>query len=94
VADLGRRPELSTRRTTLVIAGGFVLGALLTELMAVTLPASAARQFFITTVAASLGPLSVDLHVIAFTIGPLILRANFLSIVGVLLIAWFARSLL
>jgi len=77
-----------------VIAGGFVLGALLTELMAVTLPESAARQFFITTVAASVGPLSVDLNVIALTIGPLILRANFLSIVGILLVAWFARSLL
>jgi len=77
-----------------VIAGGFILGALLTELMAVTLPPSAARQFFITTVAASLGPLSIDLNVIALTIGPLILRANFLSIVGILLVAWFARSLL
>ncbi len=77
-----------------MIAGGFILGALLTELMAVTLPPSAARQFFITTVAASLGPLSIDLNVIALTIGPLILRANFLSIVGILLVAWFARSLL
>jgi len=94
VADLGRRPERSPRRTLLVIASGFVLGALLTELMAVTLPASAARQFFITTVAASLGPLSIDLNVIAMTLGPLILRVNFLSIVGVLLVAWFARSLL
>jgi len=77
-----------------VLASGLVLGALLTELMALTLPPSAARQFFITTVAASLGPLSVDLKVIALTIGPLILRANFLSIVGILLVAWFARSLL
>ena len=77
-----------------MLASGLVLGALLTELMAVTLPPSAARQFFITTVAASLGPLSVDLNVIALTIGPLILRANFLSIVGILLVAWFARSLL
>lgn len=94
MADLGRRPERSSRRVVLVIAGGFIVGALLTELMALTLPPSAARQFFITTVAASLGPLSVDLHVIALTIGPLILRANFLSVVGILLVAWFARSLL
>lgn len=93
-ADLGRRPERSPKRTLLVIGGGFVLGALLTELMAVTLPPSAARQFFITTVAASVGPLSIDLNVIALTIGPLILRANFLSVVGILLVAWFARSLL
>ena len=77
-----------------MIASGFVVGALLTELMALTLPDSAAQQFFITTVAASLGPLSIDLNVIALTIGPLILRANFLSLVGIVLVAWFARSLL
>lgn len=94
MADLGRRPERSPRRTLLVIAGGFVLGALLTELMVLTLPDIPARQVFITTVAASIGPLSIDLNVIALTIGPLILRANFLSIVGIVLVAWFARSLL
>lgn len=94
MAELGRRPEKSPRRIFMIIAGGFVLGALITELMALTLPSSAARQFFITTVSASLGPLTVDLHVIAVTLGPLILRANILSVVGVLLVAWFARSLL
>jgi hypothetical protein len=94
MAELGRRPERSARRTVMVIAGGFILGALITELMVLALPPSAARQFFITTVAASLGPLTVDLHVVAMTLGPLILRANLLSVVGILLIAWFARSLL
>ena len=94
MADLGRRPERSLRRTVMVIAGGFIFGALITELMALALPPSAARQFFITTVAASLGPLTVDLHVLAITLGPLILRANILSVVGILLVAWFARSLL
>ena len=78
----------------LIIAGGFVLGGLLTELMAVTLPPSAARQFFITTVAASLQPLAFDLKVLAFTLGPIVLRLNVLSVVGVVLVAWFARSLL
>jgi hypothetical protein len=69
-------------------------GALLTELAAMTLPASAAREFFITTVAASLGPLTVDLQVLALTVGPLVLRLNILSVVGILLLAWFSRSLL
>jgi hypothetical protein len=94
MADLGRKPERSPRRIAMVIASGFILGALLTELMVLALPPSAARQFFITTVAASLGPLTVDLHVVAITLGPLILRANILSVVGILLVAWFARSLL
>jgi hypothetical protein len=71
-----------------------LLGALLTELMALVLPPSAAREFFVTTVAASLGPLTVDLLVVAVTLGPLVLRLNILSVVGILLLAWFARSLL
>lgn len=71
-----------------------MVGALLTELMALALPPSAARQFFITTVSATLGPLALDLKVVALTLGPLVLRANILSLVGVLLVAWFARSLL
>ena len=73
-------------------AGAVLL--LFTELVILTLPQSAARQFFITTVSASLGPLSIDLHVLALTLGPLILRLNILSVIGILLIAWFARSLL
>lgn len=91
--DFGGRRRPSAKRVTLIVAGGMLLGTLLTELMALT-PASAAREFFITTVAASLGPLTVDLLVVAVTLGPLILRVNFLSVVGILLLAWFARSLL
>ena len=94
MAELGRRKERSARRVLFVLAAGFVVGALVTELVALALPPSAARQFFITTVAASLGPLAVDLQVLAFTLGPLVLRANILSVVGILLVAWFARSLL
>ena len=81
-------------RTVLIIAGGFVVGGLLTELVAIILPASAARQFFITTVAVSLEPLALDVKVLALSVGPLILRVNFLTVVGVVLVAWFARSLL
>ena len=66
-----------------------MLGGLLTELATVTLPPSAARQFFITTVAASLQPLAFDLKVLAFTLGPIVLRLKVLSVVGVVLVAWF-----
>ena len=92
--NFGSRRHRSPIRLILIIAGGFVLGGLLTELATVTLPPSAARQFFITTVAASLQPLAFDLKVLAFTLGPIVLRLNVLSVVGVVLVAWFARSLL
>ncbi len=92
--EFGGRQRRSLGRVFLVVAGGLVVGALLTELATLALPASAARQFFVTTVAASLGPLTIDLLVVALTLGPLVLRVNILSLVGIILVAWFARSLL
>ncbi|MGB5304047.1 MAG: hypothetical protein WBO43_14150 [Gemmatimonadota bacterium] len=92
--DFGGRRRPSGKRVTLIVAGGMMLGALLTELMSLALPASAAREFFVTTVAASLGPLTIDLLVVAMTVGPLVIRLNILSVVGILLLAWFAKSLL
>jgi hypothetical protein len=91
--EYGRR-KATARRVALIVAGGLLLGGLVTELLILALPQSAARQFFITTVSASLGPLSIDLHVVAITLGPLMLRLNILSVIGILLVAWFARSLL
>lgn len=91
--DFGGRRRPSARRVALIITGGLILGALLTEL-ATLLPAGAPREAFVTTVAASLGPLTVDLLVVAVTIGPLVLRVNALSVVGILLLAWFSKSLL
>ena len=91
--EYGRR-RATVRRIVLIVAAGLLLGGLATELLILALPQSAARQFFITTVSASLGPLSVDLHVVALTLGPLMLRMNILSVIGILVVAWFARSLL
>lgn len=92
--EFGGRRRSSGRRIVLVGAVGLVVGALLTEVVALALPASAAREFFVTTVSASLGPLALDLQVIALTLGPLVVRVNVLSAVGIVLVAWFARSLL
>ncbi len=91
---MARRREQSPLKMAVVIAGGCVLGALLTKLMEVALPPSGARRFLITTVAASLDRVSIDLGVIAASVGPLVFRVNFLSVVGIILVAWFVRSLL
>jgi hypothetical protein len=75
---------------TLVL--GLFLGGLLTRLSELFLPDSAARDFLITSVAASVGPFEVDLVAVALTLGPLVLTLNVLTLVGVGLVAIVARS--
>lgn len=84
-----RRPRFHL----LVLAIGFVAGGYLTALLEHFLPESAARSFFTYAVAPSLGPVSVDLLVVSFTLGPVAFHVSLLSLVGVA-VAWYAaRSL-
>ena len=82
---------------------GLFLGGLLTRLCELFLPDSAARDFltsspttdctaFTTSVAASVGPFSIDLVAVGFTIGPLSVTLNVLTLVGVGIVALVARS--
>lgn len=86
----GRRRSGSRVVWTLVV--GIFLGGLFTLLAELFLPDSAAREFLITSVAASVGPLHVDLVAVAVTLGPLTLTLNVLTLVGVGLVALVARS--
>lgn len=76
-----------------VLAAGFVTGGLLAALLERFLPESAARSFFTTAVTPTLGPVSVDLLVVSFTIGPVGLHVTVLSLVGVAMAYYGARSL-
>lgn len=76
-----------------VLAAGFVTGGLLAALLERFLPESAARSFFTTAVTPTLGPVSVDLLVVSFTIGPLGLHVTVLSLIGVAMAYYGARSL-
>ena len=71
---------------------GLVLGGLLTQLSQSFLPASPAKTFLTMSVEASVGPLAIDLVVLAFTIGPLILIVNVLTLVGIAIVAFIVRS--
>jgi len=71
---------------------GLFLGGLFTRLAEEFLPQSATRDFLTTSVAASVGPFSLDLVAVGFTIGPLVLTLNVLTLVGVSLLALVARS--
>jgi hypothetical protein len=71
---------------------GLFLGGLLSKLSELFLPDSVARDFLMTSVDASLGPLDVNLVAVAFTLGPLTFTLNVLTLLGVAIVALIARS--
>ena len=85
-----RRRSIQRLIWTLVL--GLFLGGLFTKLSELFLPESVAREFLTTSVEASVGPLSIDLVAVAFTIGPLVVTLNVLTLVGVGIVAFIARS--
>jgi hypothetical protein len=82
------------RRWIWILILGLFLGGLLTKLSDLYLPESAARDFLVTSVVASLGPLELDLVAVAITLGPLSLALNVLTLVGIGLVALVSRSLI
>lgn len=89
LVDVQRRNVI---RIIWTVVLGLFLGGLFTLLSEVFLPDSAARDFLTTSVAASVGPVSVDLVAVAFTIGPLLVTLNVLSLVGIAIVALIVRS--
>ena len=85
-----RRRSATRLIWTLVL--GFFLGGILTTLSEQFLPDSAARTFLTTSVSASVGPFSMDVVALHFTLGPVGVELNFLTLVGVFIVALIARS--
>lgn len=89
LVDTGRRTAV---RITWTLILGFFLGGVLTEITETFLPQSAARSFLTTAVTASVGPFSMDLLSVSFTLGPVAVYLNVLTLVGVFIVAFVARS--
>ena len=89
LVDTGRRTGLRVFWTLIL---GFFVGGILTEVAQTFLPQSAARTFLTTAVTATLGPFYMDLVAVAFTLGPLSVYLNVLTLVGVFIVALVARS--
>ena len=77
----------------IILSIGFVVGGFLTQFARIFLPAGAVKEFLTTGVTPGLGPLSVDLVIIKFGLGPIALDVSLLSLVGVLAAYLIARSL-
>jgi hypothetical protein len=76
-----------------VLAVGFVIGGFLNAMARAVLPDSVAKQVFTFTAAGSLGPLSIDLLVLSFTLGPVAVQVSPLAILGIIGAYLIARSL-
>jgi hypothetical protein len=77
----------------IVLAVGFIIGGFMTQFARRFLPAGAVKEFLTTGVTPSVGPLSIDLVILKFAIGPVAMDVALLSIVGVLIAYLIARSL-
>ncbi len=89
LVDTGRR---GTVRLAWTLVLGLFLGGLLTKLVEGFIPESAPRDFLLTSIDASIGPLSVDLVAVAFVLGPVTLTLNVLTLVGVAIVAMIVRQ--
>jgi hypothetical protein len=76
-----------------VLAAGFVLGGFLHALLRRFLPQGAAKEFFTTAVTPTFGPVHLDLLVVSITVGPVGLEVSLLSVLGVAIAYFVARSL-
>jgi hypothetical protein len=76
-----------------VLAVGFVVGGVLTQVARKFLPAGAVKEFLTTGLTPSFGPLTIDLLILKFSLGPVLIDVSLLSLVGVLVAYLIARSL-
>jgi hypothetical protein len=76
-----------------ILVAGFFGGGFVSSLLGRFLPPSAARTFFTYAVTPTFGPVSANLLVVSFTLGPLGLNVSLLSLIGVAVAYYMARSL-
>ncbi|HWO88669.1 MAG TPA: DUF4321 domain-containing protein [Gemmatimonadales bacterium] len=89
MANVPRRPLFYLG----VLSAGFVLGGFLHALLEQVLPAGAPKEVLTFAVTPRLGPVSIDLLVLSFTLGPVGITVSVMAVVGVVLAYLLARSL-
>ena len=77
----------------IVLAIGFVVGGVLTQISRRWLPAGAVKEFLTTGATPSVGPISIDLVILKLSLGPIAFDVSLLSLVGIVLAYLIARSL-
>ncbi len=76
-----------------VLIAGFIAGGFLTRLLREFMWESAAKTFFTREWTPTFGPVSADLLVVNFVLGPIGLHVSLLAVIGVVVAYLIARSL-
>lgn len=76
----------------IILIIGMLVGGYLGEFLSTIMPDGVAKDFFLTSVVGNFGPVSLDLMIIALTLGPLVLKINLVSILGLFIAFYLFRS--
>ena len=76
-----------------VLASGFVVGGIMTKLARRFLPDGVVKEFLTSGLTPSVGPVPIDLLILKFSLGPVLVEVSLLSLLGVLVAYLIARSL-
>lgn len=76
----------------LVLIIGMLIGGYFGEVLSTVMPDGVAKDFFLTSVVGNFGPISVDLMIIALALGPLMVKVNLVSILGLFVAYYLFRS--
>jgi hypothetical protein len=71
---------------------GMLLGGFLGEFLSKIMPDGVAKDFFLTSVVGKLGPFSMDLLIVALTVGPLVVKVNLVSVLGLFMAFYLYKS--
>ena len=73
-----------------VIILGVLIGGVIGEIIGLLMPEGVVKEFFLRSVKASVGPVTLDLHAFSVTLG-FGLKLNIVSVLGVCLVAYLFR---
>ena len=84
------RKRLSVYVIILII--GMLIGGYMGEILATVMPDGVAKDFFLTSIVGNFGPVSINLLIIALTLGPLVVKVNLVGVLGLFIAVYLFRS--
>ena len=77
----------------LVLTAGWIAGGTVQAIARLLLPSGRTKDFVTAGVSTSIGPLPINLVLLNFSLGPVIVEVSLLAVLGVIIAYLIARSL-